>query len=63
MIVVINECPYTRCHAAAVVEGKIYTIGGDTGPGTADLSIVEEYDPGLPDSITNTKPAGRLLKT
>jgi len=34
-------------HTAGVVDGKIYTIGGLSGPGTPALSTVEEYDPGL----------------
>jgi len=48
-------------HTAAVVDGKIYAIGGDTGPGAATpLSIVEEYDPGLSTSVS---PAGKLPTT
>ncbi len=50
-------------HTAGVVDGKIYTIGGDTGLGTVALSIVEEYDPGLLDRISVTSPAGKLLRT
>jgi N-acetylneuraminic acid mutarotase len=50
-------------HTAAIVDGRIYTIGGGTGPGTPTLSIVEEYDPGLPDNISVTNPAGKLLRT
>jgi len=50
-------------HTASVVDGKIYAIGGDTGPGTAILSIVEEYDPGLPVVISSVSQAGKLLET
>ena len=51
-------------HTAAVVDGKIYTIGGrHSGPGTAIFSIVEEYDPGLPGAISSVSPAGKLLET
>ncbi|MFC1712382.1 sigma-70 family RNA polymerase sigma factor [Candidatus Poribacteria bacterium] len=46
---------------AAVVDGKIYAIGGRQG--NAKLSTVEEYDPGLPDNIAVTSPAGKLLTT
>jgi RNA polymerase sigma factor (sigma-70 family) len=53
------------CHTAAVVYGKIYTIGGGWGPPDLNplLSTVYEYDPGLPDNIAVTSPAGKLLKT
>ncbi len=50
-------------HTAAVVDGKIYTIGGTWGPGNRILSTVYEYDLGLPDSIGVTNPAGKLLGT
>jgi N-acetylneuraminic acid mutarotase len=51
-------------HTAVVVDGKIYTIGGrHSGPGSSILPIVEEYDPALPDSISVTNPAGKLLRT
>jgi len=53
-------------HTAAVVDGKIYTIGGSCGPGGPEapvFSTVYEYDPGLPDSISVTNPAGKLLRT
>jgi RNA polymerase sigma factor (sigma-70 family) len=46
---------------AAVVDGKIYAIGG--GQGSTKLSRVEEYDPGLPGDITVISPAGKLLRT
>jgi N-acetylneuraminic acid mutarotase len=50
-------------HTSTVVDGKIYAIGGDIGPGAAPLSIVDEYDPGLPDNISSVSPAGKLLTT
>jgi N-acetylneuraminic acid mutarotase len=50
-------------HTASVVDGKIYAIGGDTGPGTAILSIVEEYDPGLPGVIPSVSSGEKLLET
>ncbi len=54
------DIPLSRgAHTAAVVDGKIYTIGGMLGPGSAILSTVEEYDPGL----SATSPAGKLLGT
>jgi len=41
-------CPFaTSGHAAGVVDGRIYTIGGVQNPANPRLSIVEEYDPGL----------------
>ncbi|MFC1717271.1 sigma-70 family RNA polymerase sigma factor [Candidatus Poribacteria bacterium] len=50
-------------HAAAVVDGKIYAIGGRWGPEDVTLSMADEYDPGLPDNIAVTSPAGKLLTT
>jgi N-acetylneuraminic acid mutarotase len=52
-------------HTAAVVDGKIYAIGGSRGPGPDGpvFSTVYEYDPGLPDNIAVTNPAGKLLGT
>jgi N-acetylneuraminic acid mutarotase len=50
----------TTAHAAGVVDGKIYTIGGVRND---PYSIVYEYDPGLPDNIAITNPAGKLLTT
>jgi N-acetylneuraminic acid mutarotase len=47
---------------AAVVDGKIYAIGGWRG-GFGRLSTVEEYDPSLSGSIAITSPAGKLLRT
>jgi len=47
------DMPTPRCwHTSAVVNGKIYIIGGypsEGEPGATDLSTVEEYDP-----VTNT---------
>ena len=54
--------PATGGHTAAVVDGKIYAIGGTHGPG-AVLSTVYEYDPGLPDSLSTVSPAGKQLET
>ena len=48
---------------SAVVDRKIYAIGGKQDPATPKLRTVEEYDPGLPDNITVTSPAGKLLRT
>jgi N-acetylneuraminic acid mutarotase len=50
-------------HTAAVLDGKIYTIGGNPMHGPFPLSTVYEFDPGLPDSISVTSPAGKLLRT
>jgi RNA polymerase sigma factor (sigma-70 family) len=50
-------------HTAAVVDGKIYTIGGSWGREATILSTVYEYDPGLPGNIAITSPAGKLLRT
>ncbi len=48
--------------ACAVVDGRIYAIGGSGGEGTL-LSTVEEYDPSLSGNIAVTSPAGKLLRT
>jgi hypothetical protein len=48
---------------AAVVDGRIYAIGGNLGPERVPSSAVEEYAPGLPDNISVTNPAGKLLGT
>ncbi|MFC1719006.1 kelch repeat-containing protein, partial [Candidatus Poribacteria bacterium] len=54
-------CPFpVKNPTAAVVDGKIYTIGG---AGDIKFSTVYEYDPGLPDNIAVTSPAGKLLTT
>jgi hypothetical protein len=54
-------------HTAAVVDGKIYVIGGleegPPGPGITMLSTVEEFDPGLPGDISSVSPAEKLLET
>jgi N-acetylneuraminic acid mutarotase len=50
-------------HTAAVVDGKIYTIGGLPGPEMPPFSTVYEYDPGLSSNIAITSPAGKLLRT
>ena len=48
----------------AVLDGKIYAIGGRLGFGEgAEVSTVEEFDPGLPDNISSASPAGKLLTT
>jgi hypothetical protein len=44
---------------AAIVDGRIYAIGGQQG--SVKVHTVEEYDPGLPDNISVTSPAGKLL--
>ncbi len=57
------RCPFaTVGHAAAVVDGRIYEIGGWYASHITP-SIVYELDPGLPDSISVTSPAGKLLGT
>jgi N-acetylneuraminic acid mutarotase len=50
-------------HTVAVVDGRIYTIGGQGEPPHPVLSTVHEYAPGLPDNISVTSPAGKLLRT
>ena len=57
--------PTTRgYHDAAVVDGRIYIIGGKYGPPVyVGKPTVEEYDPGLPGAISSVSPAGKLLKT
>jgi N-acetylneuraminic acid mutarotase len=54
-------------HTANVVDGKIYTIGGSYGGPNplywGNLSMVDEFDPGLPGAISSVSPAGKLLKT
>ncbi len=40
---------------AAVVDGKIYAIGGRQDPEDPFLSTVEEYDPGLPGAIPSVR--------
>jgi len=49
---------------ASVVDGKIYTIGGRLyfGEG-AEVSTVEEFNPGLPGVISSVRPAGKVLET
>jgi N-acetylneuraminic acid mutarotase len=54
---------HRNLHTAAVVDGKIYAIGGQRGPEGTILSMVEEFAPGLPDNISVTNPAGKLLTT
>jgi RNA polymerase sigma factor (sigma-70 family) len=49
-----------RQHTAAVVDGKIYVIGGWRFEA---ISIVEEYDPELPGNMALTNPTGKLLRT
>ncbi len=49
--------PTPRSNAAvAVADGKIYAIGGSSGPEGAFISTVEEFDPGLPHSISGVSP-------
>jgi N-acetylneuraminic acid mutarotase len=54
---------------AAVVDGKIYTIGGRVGEeadypdNLSPASTVEEFDPGLPGVISSVSPAGKVLET
>ena len=50
-------------HTAAVVNGKIYAIGGSTGPEGARLSEVYEFTPGLLHAGSSVSPAGKLLET
>jgi N-acetylneuraminic acid mutarotase len=59
-----GDFPNSRsAHAAAVVDGKIYAIGGAWGPQNTVFSTVYEYDLGLSDNIAVTNPAGKLLTT
>ena len=51
----------TSGHAAGVVDGKIYAIGGARG--AEKFSTVYEYNPGLPGAISSVSPAGKLLET
>jgi hypothetical protein len=54
---------------AAVVDGKIYAIGGQFGEEAdypdnfSPVSTVEEYDPGLPGALSSVSPAEKLLET
>jgi len=52
-------------HTANVVDGKIYAIGGTGGPIPVNpaLSIVYEFDLGLPVVISSVSPGGKLLET
>jgi N-acetylneuraminic acid mutarotase len=50
-------------HTAAVVNGKIYAIGGSTGPEGTRLSEVYEFTPGLLHASFSVSPAGKLLET
>jgi len=50
-------------HTAAVVNGKIYAIGGSTGPEGTRLSDVYEFTPGLSSIPTSVSPGGKLLET
>jgi len=50
-------------HTAAVVSGRIYVIGGETGPQSKRLSDVYEFTPGLPHAVSSVSPAGKLLET
>jgi N-acetylneuraminic acid mutarotase len=44
---------------AAVVNGKIYAIGGGRGDPYELASTVEEYDPGLPGASSSVSPGGK----
>jgi N-acetylneuraminic acid mutarotase len=48
---------------AAVVDGKIYTIGGGRGDPYELLSTVEEYAPGLPHAVSTVRPERKALTT
>ena len=49
---------------SAVVDGKIYTIGGTPGPAAANpvLSTVYEFDPGLPGTLSSVSPGGKVKR-
>jgi N-acetylneuraminic acid mutarotase len=51
----------TTGHAAAVVDGKIYTMSGRRG--NEIYSTVYEFDPGLPEALTSVSPGGKMLET
>ena len=58
------DIPLSReYHTAAVVGGKIYVIGGETGPESIRLSEVYEFTPGLPSTSSSVSPAGKLWET
>ncbi len=59
------DLPTPRWNLTAnVVDGKIYAIGGRLGLGEgAEVSTVEEFDPGLPVVISSVSPGGKLLET
>ncbi|MFC1719037.1 Kelch repeat-containing protein [Candidatus Poribacteria bacterium] len=58
------RCPFAAMeHAVGIVDGRIYTIGGWVGIEPKVRSTVEEFDPGLPDNISVTNAAGKLLTT
>jgi RNA polymerase sigma factor (sigma-70 family) len=50
-------------HTAAVVNGKIYVMGGSRGPEGTRLSEVYEFTPGLPHSVSTVKPERKGLTT
>jgi RNA polymerase sigma factor (sigma-70 family) len=52
-----------RCPVAAVVDGKIYAIGGMHGPENTLASTVYEYDPGLPNPLSTVRPERKVLTT
>ena len=57
-------CPFAAiAHAAGIVDGRIYTIGGWEGIGSTMPPTVCEFDPGLPGNISSVRPAGKLLGT
>jgi hypothetical protein len=45
------------------VDGKIYVIGGSSGPDWIPVYEVDEFDPGLPGALSSVSPAGKLLET
>ena len=65
----VADLPTPRwCLTSNVVDGKIYSIGGEVGeeaayPIRSPVSTVEEFDPGLSGNIAITSPAGKLLRT